>query len=135
MSRRRIRVVGAMLEKSPGVYLITQRMATASLPLLWEFPGGKIEPDEAPAAALLREMKERVGVDVVVDELATQTTKEYPQYDLEFSVFRCALKANSPAPQKLRVNDFRWVTLEEMGKFKFPDADAKTLAQLLELES
>ena len=43
MSRRQIRVVGAMLEKEGGRYLITQRRPTASLPLLWEFPGGRVQ--------------------------------------------------------------------------------------------
>ncbi|MCI0570286.1 MAG: (deoxy)nucleoside triphosphate pyrophosphohydrolase, partial [Myxococcaceae bacterium] len=43
MSRRQIRVVGAMIEKEPGRYLLTQRPPTASLPLLWEFPGGRVE--------------------------------------------------------------------------------------------
>ena len=51
--RRRIRVVGAMIEKD-GRYLITQRSPTASLPLLWEFPGGRVEEGETDEAALAR---------------------------------------------------------------------------------
>jgi 8-oxo-dGTP diphosphatase len=54
--RRKIRVVGAMIEKD-GRYLITQRSPTASLPLLWEFPGGRVEPGETDEAALARELE------------------------------------------------------------------------------
>lgn len=67
MSRRQIRVVGAMLEGDPGKYLITQRSQHASLPLLWEFPGGRATEGEADDAALVRELKGRLGTDVVVD--------------------------------------------------------------------
>jgi 8-oxo-dGTP diphosphatase len=134
MSRRRICVVGAMLERESGVYLITQRLPTAIHPLLWEFPGGKVEKNETKEAALQREIQERLGVQIEVLEQATHTENEYPEYTLEFSVFRCAL-ANTTTPLRaLRAHDFRWVTLEEMEHFQFPAADANTLAQLLELE-
>ena len=56
MSRRYIRVVGAMLEREEGRYLITQRRASASLPLLWEFPGGRVEEGESDQEALAREL-------------------------------------------------------------------------------
>ena len=52
---RTIRVVSAVIERG-GRYLITQRRATAVLPLLWEFPGGRVEPAETDAAALEREV-------------------------------------------------------------------------------
>ena len=115
MSRRQIRVVGAMLEKEPGRYLITQRY---------------------PKAALLRrELKERLGLDVEVDEVAASTHHQYPTYDVDFRVFHCRLADPGQPVSHARVNDHRWVTLDEMGAFEFPHADAKTLAQLLELEA
>ena len=54
MTRRQIRVVGAMLEREPGRYLITQRSKTASLPLLWEFPGGRVQEGESDEVALVQ---------------------------------------------------------------------------------
>ena len=76
MNRRKIRVVGAMLEREPGRYLITQRSKTASLPLLWEFPGGRVHEGERDAEALHRELEERLGLDVIVDEEAMVTSHE-----------------------------------------------------------
>lgn len=135
MSRRQIRVVGAMLEKEPGRYLITQRQKTASLPLLWEFPGGRVHEGEGDEDALKRELKERLGLDVIVDEAAGSTHHEYPTYDLDFRVFHCRLTSPSQTVSHAKVNDHRWVALEEMSQFKFPDADARTLAKLLDLDS
>lgn len=135
MSRRQIRVVGAMLEREPGRYLITQRQKTASLPLLWEFPGGRVNEGESDEAALTRELKERLGLDVLVDAAAGSTHHIYPTYDVDFRVFHCRLKDATQDVSHAKVNDHRWVALEEMSQFKFPDADARTLAKLLDLDS
>ncbi|MCC6333178.1 MAG: (deoxy)nucleoside triphosphate pyrophosphohydrolase [Myxococcales bacterium] len=135
MSRRKIRVVGAMLEREPGRYLITQRQKAASLPLLWEFPGGRVNEGEGDEQALTRELKERLGLDVIVDEAAGSTHHEYPSYDVDFRVFHCRLKDARQDVSHAKVNDHRWVSLEEMSTFKFPDADARTLAKLLDLDS
>ncbi len=135
MSRRHVRVVGAMLQNEQGCYLITQRPPKASLPLLWEFPGGRVEEGEDDATALAREIQEEMGVDVLVLEQAMHTRHEYPTYDIDFRVFHCRL-ADPDAPiQHLRVHDHRWVSLEEMSGYRFPDADAKTLAKLLDLDN
>ena len=121
-----------MLEKDTGSYLITQRRPTASLPLLWEFPGGRVRDGEADEAALTRAIKERLGLDVVVDSKASTMKHEYPEYDVDFAVFHCRLKDPAQQVSKDKVNDARWVRLSEMGDYQFPDADARTLEYLLE---
>jgi len=63
-----IRVVAAVLERD-GKYLITQRRTTAVLPLLWEFPGGRVEPGESPQQAAAREVLEETGLRVQVGRL------------------------------------------------------------------
>ncbi len=135
MGRRQIRVVGAMLQNDEGRYLITQRPPKATLPLLWEFPGGRVEEGEADEQALVREIREEMGVEITVLEQAMHTHHEYPNYDIDFRVFRCRLSDAKASIQHLRVNDHRWVTLAEMSRYQFPDADAKTLAKLLDLEA
>jgi 8-oxo-dGTP diphosphatase len=135
MSRRHVRVVGAMLQNEQGSYLITQRPPKASLPLLWEFPGGRVEEGEDDATALAREIQEEMGVDVLVLEQAMHTRHEYPTYDIDFRVFHCRLADPNAHIQHLRVHDHRWVSLEEMSGYRFPDADAKTLAKLLDLDN
>jgi 8-oxo-dGTP diphosphatase len=107
----------------------------ASLPLLWEFPGGRVEEGEDDATALAREILEEMGVAVYVLEQAMHTRHEYPTYDIDFRVFHCRLKEPKATIQHLRVHDHRWVKLEEMSQYQFPDADAKTLAKLLGLEA
>ena len=131
--RRQIRVVGAMLEREGGQYLITQRRPEASLPLLWEFPGGRVEEHESEEAALARELREEMNISVNVHELAVHTKHGYENYDIDFFVFRCTLKAESPPVANKTVHNHAWVTLAQIGAYQFPDVDAKTLAKLLEL--
>ncbi|MDC0708052.1 (deoxy)nucleoside triphosphate pyrophosphohydrolase [Stigmatella sp. ncwal1] len=135
MGRRQVRVVGAMLQNEEGRYLITQRPPKASLPLLWEFPGGRVEEGETDPEALAREILEEMGVGVVVLEQAMHTRHEYPAYDIDFRVFRCRLSDPASTIRHLRVHDHRWVLLEEMSQYQFPDADARTLAKLLDLDA
>ncbi len=134
MARRHVRVVGAMLQNDEGRYLITQRPPKASLPLLWEFPGGRVEEGETDEQALAREIREEMNVEVQVLEQALHTHHDYPTYDIDFRVYRCRMKSPESAIQHVRVHDHRWVALEEMSQYRFPDADAKTLARLLGLE-
>lgn len=124
-----------MLEREPGRYLITQRSKAASLPLLWEFPGGRVHEGERDAEALLRELNERLGIEVIVDEEAMVTHHEYDTYSVEFRVFHCRLASLDQEISHKVVNDHRWVALDEMGQFQFPPADARTLAKLLDLDS
>ncbi len=135
MARRHIRVVGAMLQNAEGRYLITQRPPKATLPLLWEFPGGRVEAAESDEEALAREIREELGVDVTVLGQAMHTHHEYPKYDIDFRVYHCRLSDSNAPIQHLRVHDHRWVRLEQMSQYQFPDADAKTLAKLLDLEA
>jgi 8-oxo-dGTP diphosphatase len=128
-----IRVVAAMLEKD-GCYLITQRRPGASLPLLWEFPGGRVENGESDAQALTREISEELGLEIEVGERAVQVHHVYSAYEIDFAVYRCTVKQGS-VPHG-RVDDHpwhRWVKPQDLDKYQFPPADEKTLAQLLDL--
>lgn len=60
-------VVAAVIERE-GRILIGQRKASGRHPLKWEFPGGKVEPDEEPRAALVRELREELGIDATVGD-------------------------------------------------------------------
>src|SRR5207245_1289859 len=121
----RIRVVAAMIERD-GKYLITQRRPTASLPLLWEFPGGRVQEGESDQEALARELEEEMGIRVQAEEEAMHLRHDYPDYEIDFRVFRCTLLSSDSEIKHLRVHDHRWVTLEEMSQYRFPDADART---------
>ena len=128
--RRNIRVVAGMIEKD-GRYLITQRRPTATLPLLWEFPGGRVEENESDEAALARELKEEMGIDVRVSERVVHVEHAYEDYNVDFRVYRCALLSDEI--KHIRVHDHRWVPPTELDRYDFPAADEKTMRQLLAL--
>ena len=128
--RRKIRVVGAMIERE-GKYLITQRSPHATLPLLWEFPGGRVEPGETDEEALARELMEEMAISVSVGERVIHVEHGYENYDIDFCVYRCQLTGG--AIQHLRVHAHRWVAPHELDDYEFPAADEKTIAKLLGL--
>jgi len=133
MARRQIRVVGAMIEKD-GRYLITQRPPTASLPLLWEFPGGRVEEGETDEEALRRELREEMNIEVEVGEQTMHVSHAYPDYDIDFRVFRCRLVSPESAIRHVRVHTHRWVLPGELDEYEFPEADQKTLERLLGIQ-
>lgn len=127
MSRPHIRVVAAEIEVD-GRYLITQRRSSAVLPDLWEFPGGRVEDGESDAAALARELHEKLGCTAQVDEPLMVVEHAYDVYDLTFVVLRARLL--SPA-QAQRVQQIRWVRPDELDQYPFPGADQRTVDALL----
>jgi len=128
--RLKIRVVGAMIERE-GRYLITQRPPAATLPLLWEFPGGKVEPGETDPEALARELREEMGIAVEVGERAVHVEHAYAAYDIDFCVYRCRLSGGEI--RHVKVHDHRWVRPDQLDDYEFPAADEKTIARLLGL--
>jgi len=129
-TKKRVTVVAAMIEKD-GRYLITQRRPVASLPLLWEFPGGKVEPGETDEEALSRELREEMEISVAVRDRAVHVQHSYADYDVDFRVYRCTLIEGEI--KHLRVHDHRWVLPTELDRYEFPAADEKTVRQLLSL--
>ena len=128
MEKRTIHVVSAAIERD-GSYLITQRLEKAVFPLLWEFPGGKIESGENKEQALARELEYRLGVQASVLGLLTETTHSYPNYDIVLYLMACDIGDQSPEP--LTVKDLKWVESSEMGNYEFVPADAESMDKLL----
>jgi 8-oxo-dGTP diphosphatase len=128
--RRKIRVVGAMIERD-GKYLITQRSPRATLPLLWEFPGGRVEAGETDPEALARELREEMGIAVAVSERVIHVEHAYESYDIDFCVYRCQHVGGEI--QHIGVHDHRWVRPDELDAYEFPAADEKTIGKLLGL--
>jgi len=83
---RTIRVVAAVIERG-GRYLITQRRPSAVLPLLWEFPGGRVEDGESDMAALKREVSHRLGVSVQAGKLMSFVSHPYERYVVELYLY------------------------------------------------
>jgi len=130
MSKRHIRVVAAQVERE-GRYMITQRKPSSSLPLLWEFPGGRVEEGEEDQQALVREIKEGLGVTVEVKEPSVSVVHEYDAYVIDFRVYRCNLLDDPATIECIGVHDVRWVAPTELDDYQFPGADQASVDALL----
>ena len=120
--------VAAALVFRDGKLLVTQRYAQAHLGGLWEFPGGKREPKESFEDCLVRELREELGIEVVVGELVESLTHQYPEKTVHLRFFRCQWKEHEPQP--LGCPAFKWITASELGQYPFPAADARLLERL-----
>ena len=127
-SQRTIRVVAAVIERD-GRYLITQRRPAAVLPLLWEFPGGRVEESEKDAEALKREVRHRLGVEIEVGQLISFVSHPYERYVVDLYLYECSIRTGEPAP--LAVHAFKWVSSAEFDQHPFTPADEASMNKLL----
>jgi 8-oxo-dGTP diphosphatase len=130
---RTIRVVAAVLERD-GKYLITQRRAAAVLPLMWEFPGGRVEGSETDQQALKRELMHRLGVDIEVGKLISFVSHPYEHYVVDLFLYECTLvesATQAQALQPLAVNAFKWAASNEFDQYPFTPADEASMNKLL----
>jgi 8-oxo-dGTP diphosphatase len=84
---KQLEVVAGILRDGEGSVLITERLEDGPLHGLWEFPGGKIDPDEEPAAALVRELREEIGVEVTALAELVRVEHEYPDRHVAIHFF------------------------------------------------
>ncbi len=120
---RQVWVVAVALIDADGRILVAQRPEGKSLAGLWEFPGGKIEPGEAPETALVREMQEELGIDTSVACLAPLTfaSHAYPDFHLIMLMYACRKWAGQVRPAEGQA--IRWVRLPELYQMPMPPAD------------
>jgi 8-oxo-dGTP diphosphatase len=123
-----IRVVAALVERD-GRYLITQRRETAVLPMLWDFPGGRVETGETDEAALAREVAERLGARVDVGQLISFVNHPYEKYAVDLYLYECKLLSEHLHCHA--VKDYAWVTSEEMESYSFTPVDEASMSKLL----
>jgi len=123
-----IRVVAALVERD-GRYLITQRRETAVLPMLWDFPGGRVETGETDEAALAREVAERLGARVDVGQLISFVNHPYEKYAVDLYLYECRLLSEHLHCHA--VKDYAWVTSEEMESYSFTPVDEASMNKLL----
>lgn len=113
-----------------GRVLLSRRPEGKRMAGLWEFPGGKLDPGETPEAALIRELREELGIDVSADCLApfAFASHQYEHFHLLMPLFLCRRWKGIPRPQEGQA--LRWVRPAKLAEYEMPPAD-KPLIPLL----
>ncbi len=132
-ARRRLLVSAVALVDVDGRVLLARRPAGKPMAGLWEFPGGKVQEDETPEAALIRELKEELAIDVAESCLAPLTfaSHRYPEFDLLMPLYVCRRWNGQPTPQEGQ--ELTWVRAARLGDYPMPPADKPLIAMLQDL--
>ena len=132
-SQSLVLVVAAALVDSDGRVLIAQRPEGKSMAGLWEFPGGKIEADEKPEDALIRELKEELGIAVKEACLApfTFASHTYGAFHLLMPLYVCRRWDGIPQPHHHAA--LKWVRPKDMKDYPMPAADLPLIPMLRDL--
>ncbi len=126
-------VVCAIITDAAGRVLLAQRPAHKHLGLKWEFPGGKVEPGESPENALLREIKEELGCELVLTRALPRFTHDYGTVVIEMIPFVAALVEGSAAPHPHEHLALVWTPLADLKTYDLAPADWPIVAALADL--
>jgi 8-oxo-dGTP diphosphatase len=126
-----IHVACAIIQQD-GLILAAQRSATMSLPLKWEFPGGKLEAGESPQVCLLRELNEELGISVTIGQGLPPHTHCYPSFTVTLYPFLChQLQGYITLHEH---NDARWLKLTDLLQLDWAEADLPLIQSLVQIE-
>ncbi len=121
-------VVAAALTDDRGRVLVQQRPGGASLPGLWEFPGGKIEPGEVPEAALTRELREELGIEAEMFTPLAFASEALGDRHLLLLLYRCERWTGEP--EALHASALQWLQPAALDNLPMPAADRPLIASL-----
>lgn len=129
MTTRKL-VAAGLITSDDGRVLLTQRRADQSLPLGWEFPGGKIEPGESPEEALARELDEEIGVAVSIGRIWDVLHHRYDDGEVVMLVYHCRLTPGQTV-RCLEVADYAWCRPDELLRYDCLPADRPLIERLV----
>ena len=124
-------VVAAIIERS-GRILIAQRKNLGYHPLKWEFPGGKVEPGEAPESAVIRELQEELGIAARVDRELMRYEYQYPGRSRILLIFYRVVDFDG-APRNLDFEQMHWEYPDLLCNYDFLEGDTQFIARLPEI--
>lgn len=116
-----------------GRILLAERPAGKSMAGLWEFPGGKVEADESPEHALIRELEEELGIDTWESCLAPLTfaSHRYESFHLLMPLFACRKWQGIPSGREGQ--ELKWVGVNQLRDYPMPPADIPLISVLRDL--
>jgi mutator protein MutT len=120
--------VGIVWDRDRQYILIDRRLPDNELGGYWEFPGGKIEPDEDAAACIKRELMEELAIEVEVGDRLITIDHEYETLRVTLVVHHCL--HISGEPQAIACTEMRWVKLEDLDQYQLPAANYQIVAAL-----
>ncbi len=124
---RKVRVVAALVRRGDEV-LVQQRLPGGARGLLWEFPGGKVEPGETDERALIRECREELAVEVAVEGREAEIVHRYADLEVELHLYRARLVEGEPKP--LHANAVRFERIDKLPALPFCEADVAFVKKL-----
>lgn len=110
----------AIIEKGEQI-LIAQRSESMSLPLKWEFPGGKLEEGESAEESLVREIREELNLEISIMQRLSKSTHEYSNKRIVLIPFICQI--HSGAIELREHKEARWIKIDEIEKYQMAEAD------------
>lgn len=126
--KRHLHVACAIIEQN-GTVLTAQRSAAMSLPLKWEFPGGKIEAGETAEECLIRELREELGVSVFIGSALSPATHCYPDFTVTLYPFTCRLTGGTVSMYEHHA--LKWVEPQQMSDLDWAAADLPVIREYL----
>lgn len=122
-------VAAAIIKNKEGKILICQRSEKSSLcPLMWEFPGGKVELNESLQECLIRECKEELEINISIKDLFIETTHIYSDREFKFTFFTSEI-VNGNIKNNVHKTT-KWVSPSELNKYTFCPADVPVVDKL-----
>lgn len=115
-----------------GSVFIQKRPATGLMADLWEFPGGKLEADETPSQALVRELREELDLEVCCRDKIALIRHNYTSFKVKLHAYFCTLGNANKTPVLRTAVDARWVRPEDLDAYTFPAANRKLVELIRE---
>lgn len=130
------RTVVAALAYHNGLILACQRRHDAAFPLKWEFPGGKLEPNETPKQALARELREELNIAVSIGPEIYRTRHRYPELPFELKIIFFSVSLDSTTAKKIATatlesfEQIAWLPPSRLPSLDFLPADLELIRLL-----
>jgi len=128
LNNKHIHVACAIIERD-GLVLAAQRSSRMSLPLKWEFPGGKIDPGESFVACLQRELIEEMNILISVGRPLTAVTHHYPNFTVTLYPFVCTISSGEITLHEHEA--ITWLPPDQLATLEWAEADGPVLDEYL----